>query len=170
MIDLAGYLWIVWLIFILVFVIIELLSLEFTFLMLAFGSVGGLGAHLLGWPWWLQIAVAAVLSVLLILTIRPLLLRTLRRGADPRPTNVAALMGLAGRTVGEVTELGGLVKLANGETWSARIADASPTRSFAPGSTVRVTAIEGSIAVIVPADAATGDHPIGSTLPPDDVT
>lgn len=151
MIDLAAYVWIVWLIFILLFVIIELLTLEFTFLMLAVGSLAGLGANLLGWPWWLQIAAASVVSVLLILTIRPLLLRTMRRGADPTPSNVAALIGMPGRVVGGLGELGGLVKLANGETWSARFDASAGVRVLDAGDRVSVTAIAGSIAVVVPA-------------------
>ena len=61
-IDVTQYLWIVWLVFILIAVIIELLTLEFTFLMIAAGSLGGLGANLLGLEWWLQIGIAAVLS------------------------------------------------------------------------------------------------------------
>ncbi len=157
MIDLAAYVWIVWLIFILLFVIIELLTLEFTFLMLAVGSLAGLGANLLGWPWWLQIAAAAVVSVLLILTIRPLLLRTMRRGADPTPSNVAALIGMPGRVVGELGELGGLVKLANGETWSARFDASATVRALGAGETVTVTAIAGSIAVVVPAAGSPAD-------------
>ncbi|MBX3093135.1 MAG: NfeD family protein [Cryobacterium sp.] len=148
--DLTQYLWIVWAIFILLFVIIELLTLEFTFLMLAVGSVGGLGANLLGWPWWLQFIAAALVSVLLILTIRPLLLKTMRRGEDPTPSNIPALIGMRGRTVNDVTPTAGLVKLANGETWSARIDDAAGVVSLETGETVTVVSIEGATAVITP--------------------
>src|SRR5690606_7817706 len=41
-VDLTQYIWIVWLVFILIAVIIELITLEFTFLMIAAGSLGGL--------------------------------------------------------------------------------------------------------------------------------
>ena len=55
--DLTQYLWIVWLVLAGIFIIIELLTLEFTFLMIGAGSlIGGLGVNLLGGPWWLQIA------------------------------------------------------------------------------------------------------------------
>lgn len=154
MVDLTNYLWIVWLVFILIFVIIELLTLEFTFLMIAVGSLGGLGANLAGLPWWLQIVIAAVLSVLLILTIRPLLLRVMNRGADPALSNVAALIGLSGRVVSPIGESGGLVKLSNGETWTARIAEAaqSPGLVVEQDSRVTVTAIDGSTAVVLPSE------------------
>ncbi len=148
--DLTDYLWIVWLVFIFVFVIIELLTLEFTFLMIAAGSLGGLGANLLDLPWWLQILIAAVLSVLLILTIRPLLLRVMTRGADPALSNVAALTGLGGVVLSPLGESSGLVKLANGETWTARLDDSMSTSSVAQGERVTVTAIQGSTAIVVP--------------------
>lgn len=148
--DLTQYLWIVWAIFILLFVIIELLTLEFTFLMLAVGSVGGLGANLIGWPWWLQFIAAALLAVLLILTIRPLLLKTMRKGEDPTPSNIPALIGMRGRIVTDVTPTAGLVKLANGETWSARIDDAAGVTSLETGETATVVSIEGATAVVTP--------------------
>ena len=148
MVDLTAYLWIVWLVCIFIFVIIELLTLEFTFLMLAFGSLGGLAANLLGFPWWLQIVVAAVLSMLLILTIRPVLLRFLRRGGDPAKSNIDALIGMPGRVVSTVTEVGGLVKLSNGETWSARLSPAAGRVTAEPDASVVVSTIDGSTAVV----------------------
>jgi membrane protein implicated in regulation of membrane protease activity len=152
MLDLTQYLWVVWLILIFAFVIIELLTLEFTFLMLAFGSVAGLGTDLLGWVWWAQFLTAAVVSVLLILTIRPLLLRTMRRGEDPTPSNIAALDGMAGRVVSPVSANAGLVKLANGETWTARLSPASGDRVVDTGATVRVMLVDGATVVIAPTE------------------
>lgn len=149
-VDLTQYLWIVWAIFILLFVIIELLTLEFTFLMIATGSLAGLGANLLGLEWWVQILIAAVLSVLLILTIRPLLLRTMRRGEDPTPSNIPALIGMRARVTSDITATSGLAKLANGETWSARLADDSPTDHLESGETATVVAIDGATAVLTP--------------------
>jgi membrane protein implicated in regulation of membrane protease activity len=158
MVDLTDYLWILWLVFILVAITIELLSLEFTFLMISIGSLGGLGANLLGLDWWLQIVVAAGLSVLLLLTIRPFLLRALRKGGDPALSNIDALIGMPGRVVSTVTETGGLVKLANGETWTARLLPSGPGdhASFKatadPGQPVTVYLIEGSTAVVISAE------------------
>ena len=151
-IDLTQYLWIVWLVFILIAVIIELLTLEFTFLMIAVGSLGGLGANLLGLEWWMQIGIAAILSVLLILIIRPFMLRYLRKGEDPTPSNIDALSGMSGRVVIDLGENGGQVKLANGETWTARLSDVTEQRAVEAGERVIVTAIEGSTAVVVPAE------------------
>jgi len=154
--DLTQYLWIIWLVFILVCVIIELLTLEFTFLMIGAGSLAGLGANLVGAIWWLQILVAAVLSILLLLTIRPLLLRVMRKGADPTPSNVAALIGLSGRVLSTIgADSGGLVKLANGETWTARLFPGTGQASLEPGDEVHVASIEGSTAVVIPSERNT---------------
>ena len=147
--DLTQYVWIAWLLVIFVCVIIELLTLEFTFLMIAAGSVGGLAAYLLGGPWWLQILVAAVLSILLILTIRPLLLKVMHRGADLTPSNLDALMGMRGRVVLAIGDTGGQVRLANGETWTAALAT-SAVSPIEIGSTVAVERIEGATAFVYP--------------------
>jgi membrane protein implicated in regulation of membrane protease activity len=152
MVDLTNYIWIAWLVFILIFVIIELLTLEFTFLMIAAGSLGGLGANLLGWPWWVQLLIAALLSMALLFTIRPLLLKKLTKGADLRPTNVAALLELSGTLLTELGDAGGLVKLTNGETWTARLDDGVSHLTIEAGKKVTVTAIEGSTAVVAPSE------------------
>ena len=121
--DLTQYMWIAWLVLALVFIIIELLTLEFTFLMLAAGAlIGGLGVNLLGGPWWLQIGVAAALSAVLLFTIRPLLLRMLHRDEPDSRTNVDALYGMGGRVVQSFVDGDGSVRLDNGETWTARLA------------------------------------------------
>lgn len=159
--NLLDYLWIAWLVVIFVFVIVELLSLDLMFLMLAVGSLAGLGASALGWQWWAQIVVAAAVALLLVLGIRPVLLKALRRGGDPTPSNVAALIGLEGRALREVDDSSGQVKLANGETWTARLGvprSTDTTGATVPpileGDRIVVTAIEGSTAVVAPAPAA----------------
>ena len=150
--DLTQYIWIAWLVLALLFVIIELLTLEFTFLMLAAGSVlGGLGVYLFGGPWWLQIVVAAALSALLLFTIRPLLLRTLRRGDEPARTNVDALYGMGARVVAPFIEDRGSVRLDNGETWTARL---EPDASLVQvGDRMRVVRVLGSAVEVGPLSA-----------------
>ncbi|PJJ63258.1 NfeD family protein [Compostimonas suwonensis] len=148
----SQYAWIVWIVLILIFITVEMLTLEFTFLMIAIGSLGGLLSGLLGAPWWLQIVIAAALAVILLLFIRPPLLRVLKRGADPARSNVDALLGLEGQAVSVVTSIGGQVRLANGETWTARSAAITERRDIEPGERVLVTAIDGATAVVVPAE------------------
>ena len=169
--DLVQYLWIAWLVLALVFVIIELVTLEFTFLMLGAGTlIGGLGTNLLGAPWWLQVGAAAAVSALLLFTIRPLLLRALHRSSAAVRTNVDALAGIGGRVVAPFVDGSGSVKLDNGETWTARTAvDAS---SPVVGAPVVVLAVRGATVVVEPAGAASiapGEAPLrGETPRPDD--
>jgi membrane protein implicated in regulation of membrane protease activity len=146
---LASYAWIVWLALILVFGIIEMATLQFIFLMLAIGSLGGLVAGLLGAPWWVQVIVAAVLSMLLLFAVRPPLLRRLGRGGDPARSNVDALLGLAGIVTNDYSGNASHVKLANGETWTAKL---SEDRPLVEGERVVVTAIDGATAVVAPAE------------------
>ena len=148
--------WVVWLALILVFIIIEVLTLDFTFLMLAIGSLGGLIASVLGAPWWAGIIVAGVLSLLLLFFVRPPLLRRMRRGGDPTRSNVDALTGQSGTVVVAFADGRGQVKLANGETWTSRLADHAPAGPLRPGhlaegEKVVVTSIEGATAVVIPA-------------------
>src|SRR4051794_16266474 len=119
--DVTSFAWIVWLVLILVFVIIEMLTLDLVFLMMAVGSVGGLLSGLIGVPWWGQLIIAAILSVVLIFGIRPPLLLALKRGGDPTKSNVDALIGMTGTVVEPLSRTEGQVKLAIGETWTARL-------------------------------------------------
>ena len=140
--------WVLWLALILVFVIIEVFTLDFTFLMLAGGSLGGLVAGFFQAPLWAQIVIAGVLALLLLFVVRPPLLRAFRKGGDPTRSNVEALLGLTGTVVTENASRT-QVKLANGETWTSRLADGLPGE-LVEGEKVVVTAIDGATAVVVP--------------------
>jgi membrane protein implicated in regulation of membrane protease activity len=150
---LTQWAWVFWLALILVFIIVEVMSLEFTFLMLAVGSLGGLVAGLLGAPWWVQIIVAGVLALVLLFFVRPPLLRMMRRGGDPTRSNVEALIGLQGTVVSTFSDGRGQVKLANGETWTSRLSAGSEEHALTEGEKVVVTTIDGATAVVVPANS-----------------
>ncbi|MFB7890967.1 NfeD family protein [Microbacterium sp. NPDC056044] len=136
--------WIGWLVLILIFLVIEMLTLDFTFLMLSIGGLAGLLTDLLGAPIWLQVIIAAGVAAALVLLLRPPLLRRLRRGEDPTPSNVDALIGLGGTVVSSIGSHGGQVKLANGDIWTAR----TESGDLEPGARVRVSRIEGATAVV----------------------
>ena len=140
--------WIGWIVLILIFLVIEMLTLDFTFLMLGIGGLAGLGADLLGAPLWLQVVIAAVVAAVLLLALRPPLLRRLRRGEDPTKSNVDALIELSGRVLSTVTVHGGQVKLANGDTWTARTDSGI---DLEPGASIIVARIDGATAVVRPA-------------------
>lgn len=156
----GEFAWIGWIALIAVFLVIEMLTLDFTFLMLAVGSVAGLASDLFGAPIWLQVVIAALVAGLLIFGLRPPLLRRLRRGEDPTPSNVGALIAMDGRVASTVTGLGGLVKLANGETWSARTT--ASDSEITVGAPVRVDRIEGAIAYVSATPAPSPPPEVGA--------
>lgn len=147
--DIAEYAWIGWLAVIAIVLVIEMLSGEFTFLMIAIGGAVGLVAALLGAPIWLQIIIAAVAAVALLLFLRPPLLKRLRKPHDPMRFNVDALLGMPGTVQQPVTPIAGVVKLANGQTWSARTATAV---QIPAGAVVYVHSVKGALVYV-------GDHP-----------
>ena len=164
--DLLSYTWIAWLVIVVAAVVLELLSLNLVFLMIAAGSlVGGLGTWLLGWPWPLQIVAAAVLSAALVFVIRPLLWRLLVRGRPRELTNVDALAGMEARAAGRFTDGTGLARLDNGETWTAKLHPSYEHEDVPLGARLVVVAITGATAVVAPVPAGAeaprprGDRP-----------
>jgi membrane protein implicated in regulation of membrane protease activity len=146
--EISTIAWVVWAALILIFLVIEIFTLDFTFLMLGVASIGGVVAAVLHVPWFFQILIVGVLAVLLIFTVRPPLLQALRKGADETPTNVDALLGMRGTVSKPFSGGVGLVKLANGDTWTSRNAGTPPDLSI--GDEVVVVAIEGATAVVAP--------------------
>jgi membrane protein implicated in regulation of membrane protease activity len=148
----VQFAWILWVALILIFLVIEVFTLDFTFLMLALGSVGGLLASLFGAAWYVDFLVAAVLAVVLLFFVRPPLLRALRKGGDPAPSNVEALLGLSGTVTRSFVDGDGEAKLANGETWTSRLVPSASAYPLAIGDRVVVVAIEGATAVVEPVE------------------
>ncbi|UCR89661.1 NfeD family protein [Mycetocola spongiae] len=148
--EITPYIWIAWLALILIFIIIEMLTLEFTFLMLAIGSFIGLLSGVIQVPWYGQIIIAGVAAMLLIFLVRPPLLRALQRGGDPTKSNLDALIGLGGTVLETVSAGTGLVKLANGDTWTARTESSAPGSALEPGTPITVAVIDGATALVKP--------------------
>jgi membrane protein implicated in regulation of membrane protease activity len=150
--------WLWWVGGALVLAVIEMLTLDLVFIMLAGGALAGGVTAAAGGPPWLQFVVACVVAVLLLAVLRPWLLSNLRRREPLVETNAAAQVGRLAVVLAEVTETGGRVKLA-GEVWSARLPDdgiPNSTGRLAPGTEVRVVAIDGATAVVQPVATATG--------------
>lgn len=151
----TSWAWLFWLALILLFIVVEVFTLEFTFLMLALGSVAGLVAGIVGAEWWLQLILASLLALLLLFVVKPPLLQALRKGADPARSNVDALLGLRGAVAVDFQGGAGQVKLVNGDTWTARLATGADDAALREGAPVVVTAIEGATAIVVPASDPT---------------
>jgi membrane protein implicated in regulation of membrane protease activity len=124
---------------------IEVATVDFTFLMFAVGALAGAGAAALGLTWWVCAIVFVVVSVGMLLLVRPLLLSHMQaRGSGKPLTGAQALVGKRAETVTAVDADGGRVKL-DGQVWTARTQDGS---LIGRGIDVRVTAIDGATAII----------------------
>ena len=136
--------WLVWLIVALLATIAEVLSLNLVLLMFAGGALAAAAADGLGAPLPVEVAVFAIVSTLLLVVVRPPLLR-MNRGTPQEVTGVAALVGRQAEVVTEVDPRGGQVKLA-GEVWSARAE--GPGTVIPVGTHAYVVRIEGATAVV----------------------
>jgi membrane protein implicated in regulation of membrane protease activity len=145
----VEWLWLWWLIGALVLGVIELMTVDFTFLMLSVGALAAAGLAWLGTPWWVTVIVFAVVSVVMLATVRPLMLRFLKVKADPRPVSgAAALVGRPAEAVSAVDEHGGRVKIG-GDVWTARSEGGMTLR---PGAELVVKAIDGATAIVAARD------------------
>ena len=149
---LIDYAWVPWVSLILIFLVIEVFTLDFTFLMLAIGSVAGLLSSFTDLNFWVQIVIAAVVSVLLIFAVRPPLIRRLHRGDDPTLSNIEALLGQPAVVATDFVGANGYVKLTNGETWTARLTPTTASYRLQIGDPVVVISIDGATAVVEPAE------------------
>lgn len=137
--------WMMWLGAGLLLGVVEMLTVDFIFLMFAGGAFAAFLAALLGAPLIVQILVFGVVSVLLLLLARPAAREWMARTSPATLTNAQALIGREAIAVHDVTDAGGRVKLA-GEVWSAR--SAHPGDVFIEGTKLVVVAIDGAIAVV----------------------
>ena len=145
--------WLFWIGGALLLVVIETVTADLTFLMIAGGALGGGLTSFLGGPLWAQVVVFACVSTLLLFAVRPWAKRRLTATAPQMKTNVDALIGRAATTITAVDDGGGRVRLG-GEEWSARLAPTvQGTTRLEAGASVTVTEIDGAVAVVAPAAA-----------------
>lgn len=147
---LSNNVWSIWLVLGAGLALTELVTLDFTLLMLAAGAVAG-GATALIFPGflWLQIAVAVVVAILMLALLRPTLLEKIRRMPGYR-SSIDKLVGSTGLVIAEVTATAGEVKLS-GEVWTARSLDGTP---IGAGEQVEVYRVDGATVVVFPRNRA----------------
>ena len=145
--------WLFWIGGALLLVVIETVTADLTFLMIAGGALGGGLTAFLGGPLWAQVVVFACVSTLLLFAVRPWAKRRLAATTPQMKTNVDALIGRSATTITAVDDGGGRVRLG-GEEWSARLAPVvQGTTRLEAGASVIVTEIDGAVAVVAPAAA-----------------
>ncbi len=124
-----------------IFVVLELITTNLVFIMLALGCVAGLIVEFFGAPLWIVVVVIVVIAAAGLLFLRPPLLTRLHRGAELK-SGAEGLVGAQGRVEQAVTADTGLVQ-ARGETWTARLESPASHASIPEGTLVVVTGIDG---------------------------
>lgn len=136
--------WAAWLVVVLVLGVIEMFSLELVCLMLAGGALAAALTALATDSWAVQVLVFAIVSLLLLLLVRPSLLRGLNRNTPETRNNAEALIGRRVEILETVSGLNGLVRL-DGDAWTARTVG---HQALHTGSFARVVRIDGATAVV----------------------
>ena len=136
---------VIWLIVALGLAGAEALTGDMFMLMLSGGALAAAGSSwLLNPPIWVDGAVFLVVSVLLLVLVRPVLRRRLTP-AKGLPTGVEALEGKSALVLDRVARDEGQVKL-DGQVWTARPMNEGDV--FEPGDQVTVLHIDGATAVV----------------------
>lgn len=139
----------VWLGALVVFAIVEASTVTLVSIWFVGGSLAALITALAGGPLWLQVALFLVVSVLLLLCLRPML----KKFHQPKKiqTNAPANIGKLAIVTERIDNLHGqgTVKLS-GLVWTARSTNG---KSIEAGAVVRVTEIEGVKLFVEPAEA-----------------
>lgn len=136
--------WVWWLIVALLLGVAELATTTLVLGMMAGGALAALVASLVGVDVPLQLVVFAVVSLLLVVVVRPVARRHLHVPGETR-SGVQALVGADAVALSAVDGNDGRVKLA-GEVWSARSYDGAS--EIPAGTPVFVVAIDGATALV----------------------
>lgn len=144
MIDyISQNLWLFWMVITFLCLIMELSSGDFYVTCFAIGAIVCILMAVAGLPFWVQVVVWAVSSMLCIWLIRPHLLHLIRHGADDRQSNADALLGQVGEVSLCIVKGGyGRVKL-DGDDWKAE--SPSAMEDIAEGAKVKVVGRESII-------------------------
>lgn len=135
----------IWLIAALALAGAEALTGDLFLLMLSGGALAAAGTSwLLNWPIWADGLVFALVSVLLLVAVRPALRRRMASGTG-LPEPVKALEGRSALVLDRVATHTGQVKL-DGEVWTARPLNENDV--FEPGDQVTVVHIDGATAKV----------------------
>ena len=123
----------------------EVLSGDMSLLMLSGGALSAaVTSWLVSWPIWADGVVFLVVSVLLLVSVRPVLRRRLAAGSGFQ-SGVQALEGKTALVLDRIVGRDGRVRL-DGEVWTAR--PFTDGDVYEPGEQVTVMRIDGATAVV----------------------
>ncbi len=144
-----------WIVILVVLVLVELLTMGLTTIWFAGGSLVACILALVGAPLWAQIVAALVVSIILLLTTRPIAVKYFNK--DRVRTNAESLIGHIAIVMSEIDNLQniGLVNVG-GQEWSAKSSDDEV--KIPAGTVVEILSISGVKLIVRPSV----DHSINS--------
>jgi membrane protein implicated in regulation of membrane protease activity len=137
--------WLLWLIAAGLFAGGEMASLDLVLLMFAGGAVGGMAVALLGGPVLLQLLAFVIVSLGLVVVVRPIAKRHLVDRTPEQIDGVAVLVGRTAVVSQRVDGTGGRIRLGADE-WTARTQ--LDGEAYEVDDEVRIVQIEGPIAYV----------------------
>ena len=128
----------------LVVFVVELVSLGLTCIWFAIGALAGCVAALLGANWIVQAVVFLVVTMVVLIFIRPFAIKYVNNKAEK--TNVESMAGKQGKVVVEIDNINakGMIKV-DGMEWTARSVDGE---IIPKDSLVTVVSVEGVKAMV----------------------
>lgn len=141
---------ILWIILAVAFLAIEFGTVTLISLWFVVGALAAMAAALLGAKLWLQVLIFALVSLVMLLLLRPFL----KKFVNPYkvPTNVDAMIGREALVTEEIDNLLGVgVVRIGGVLWTARSASGA---HIPAGTVVTVKAVEGVKALVTPVGEA----------------
>jgi membrane protein implicated in regulation of membrane protease activity len=137
--------WLLWLIAAGLFAAGEVVSTDLVLLMFAGGALGGLAVALLGGAVALQLVGFVIVSLALLVVVRPIAKKHLLAGTPQQLDGVDAVVGRTARVTQAVDRHSGRIKLGADE-WTAR--SQYDGEAFAIGEVVRILKVDGATAVV----------------------
>lgn len=135
--------WHLWVIAALLLFIVEIFTTGFAVICIAAGALGGAAAAAFNAPFWGQILAFAILTLISLVTVRPLMLKYFSKGS--KPSNMDSLIGRkAVLTEPAGRDTPGRIRL-DGDEWQVVSADAD---TIPAGSWVEVVSRESNILTV----------------------
>lgn len=133
-----------WLIVFVVFAALELGTMGLTCIWFAIGALAGCVASLLGGNWIVQAIVFIVVTVLVLIFLRPIAIKYINNNAEK--TNVDSMAGKTGKVTTEIDNINATGKIiVDGMEWTAR---SSEGEIIPEGTLVTVVEIKGVKAIV----------------------
>lgn len=132
-----------WTILIILFILIEAITLQLLAIWFVIGSMVALILNLLGFTMIFQIILFLVVNVIVVFIVRPIVNKYINLGFDDQDVN--SIIGKVGVVVTDIQrDQTGLVKV-DGKTWKGKTAK---NKTISKGREIKVIAIEGTNLIV----------------------